>query len=144
VAKAADLEGMSIRPGHARGLTPEDVAGAPPSSRPEPPAPDLRIAAPAQTDRKAAQEGRSTAARAVFHKPAMPMPTQTPKPELMQIGARIPLELGLGLKWLARRQNLDVQTLTAIVIEVGLRAQFGEDWRDQLDDQFKSWRTLKT
>lgn len=143
MAKAGDLESMSIRPGQARGLPPETVAGGPVPSRQDAAAPILRAVPAEQTEQAAGQgEEQSAPSPATSHKAGVAKRQEAPKPRTIQIGARVPEDIAKGIKWCARLQGVEVQKLTADVLEAGLRTKFGDDWRRQLDEEVKSWRTL--
>ena len=71
------------------------------------------------------------------------MPIHQPKPHLVHFGARVPPELRSTVRMFAEIRRYDVQYLTEILIESGLKVQFGDDWREQLDQQVPTWQSLK-
>jgi hypothetical protein len=68
------------------------------------------------------------------------LPERRVKPQLAPFSARVPPELRAGVDWWARLYNMDFQEMAAKVIEAGLQAQFGQNWRELLDAEVRSWR----
>src|SRR4051794_31095148 len=104
MAKAGDLESMSIRPGQARGLQPEIVAGGPTSSRQDAATPVLHTVLEAQMDQRV-EQGEEQSAPSPVQKAGVAKRQEAPKPRTIQIGARVPEDIAKGIKWCARLQN---------------------------------------
>src|SRR4051812_39722485 len=108
---------MSIRPGQARGLQPEIVAGGPVPSHQDATAPVVRALPAAQTDQRIGQGAEQSAPfPAASHKTGVAKRQEAPKPRTIQIGARVPEDIAKGIKWCARLQGMEVQKLTADVL----------------------------
>ena len=137
--KAADLGSIMVRPGQARGLRPETVAGG--EIRPaEPPSAAANDAKPDLVE-QGGGEGQGGPAAVVVQSTIAALPARPKKEEMTTLSVRIPVEIAAALHWLSQDASLPKQDFVASVLDAGLTAHFN-DWRKQLDQSYPRWRAL--
>jgi hypothetical protein len=139
--KAADLGSIMVRPGQARGLRPEAVAGG--EVRPaEPPSATTNDAQADHVEQGAgALAGQGGPAVVVVQPTIAALPARPKKEEMTTLSVRIPVEIAAALHWLSQDASLAKQDFVASVLDAGLTAHFN-DWRKQLDESYPRWRAL--